>query len=197
MAIGLVSATRRRNVSPISSIIRPDLTRDADCSAMSKTPEDGEFIMVRGGVGTSDSLTFYVDDIANIDQIDATDVQAASLRMVWASAEHTDRRQSGQTRVPYFYNGIVVETNLYYVADAALAVNNVTNDYANGRFVSVRNAGVSLQGSSTRLVIAPIPEAGAGWAVGQLESVPSAVGASGVVLGIRLYDEPRFIGARR
>lgn len=197
MAAALISAVRRRNVSPVSSIVRPDLTRDADCSGIAVTPEDGEFVVVSNGLASRPSAVFYADAIGDIDDITATDVQASNLRMIWGSAEHTDRRQSGQTRVPYFYNGIVVETNMYYVANDAAILTHDDNKYANNRYVSVKNAGIALQGVSTRLVLAPIPALGTGWAVGQIESVPAVAGASGVVITVRLYDEPRFIGARR
>jgi len=197
MADGLISATRRRNVSPISSIIKPDLTRDADCSLMTYTPEDGQFILVNDTVGSTAAAVYHAATAA---AVTATDRQGAALRMIWGSAEHTDRRSSGQTRVPHFNAQVDVATNLYIAPNTSAVLSHADNFPAN-TILSVANAATvdaafTLQGSGARLVLQRMAEGDCGWAVGYVLSSPAENPASGKCINVRLYDAPRYVGHR-
>jgi hypothetical protein len=187
MAATTASNARRQNAKPISSIIRPDLVRDADCSGMAVTPEDGQFIVVLDGVGTHETDVAFGAALGNVAMSDA---DGRSLRMVWGSAEHTDRRSSGHKRVPYFDGDIDVETNLYNMASDAATV---ASEYPGGTPLTVAVANVAVQGSTARLVLRPLAATEFGWVVGHvLETGPAAVAASGQRLKVRLYKHPVF-----
>jgi len=83
MAGKTISAVRRRNVTPTSSILRI-VTRDVDCSAFPKAPEDGQFVGTAGDVATNPSGKVFFDAQAN--NVDATDLEGSSLKMVWSLA---------------------------------------------------------------------------------------------------------------
>lgn len=196
------SATRRRNVTPTSSILRI-VTRDVDCSAFPVAPEDGQFVIAAGATtGTGDAaatgfsnwgagtaLVFY-DSVAGIANITA-DVEGASLKMVWGSALQTDRQALGNTKVPVLWlGGVEVECQLFN-GDAGQAL-NVT--YTPGSLVTVEKAKESVQGTQNRLVLCPLPAANIGWAVGYVTKAPTDNGANGKSITVMLYDQPRKIG---
>lgn len=201
MAATTASNARRQNAKPISSIIKPDLVRDADCSAMAVTPEDGQFIVVLDGVGAHSTAVFHAavhagvgadvdDDDSNVT---ATDPVGRSLRMVWGSAEHTDRRSTGHKRVPHFDGDIDVEVNLYNGDDGT----NVNATFPAGTPLTVAAASAAVQGSAARLVLTALPVAHYGWQVGHvLETGPAAHPASGQRVRVRLYKTPVYHAAR-
>ena len=196
MAVKPISATRRRNVKPVSSIIRANLTRDIDCSAMAFPPEDGQFVMVNGEVGSNLAVADGVFVGANVAGVTATTIEASGLRMVWASALRSDRSASGDKRVPVIWMGpLEIETNLYLLADDGEDNNHVSN-FAEGNLVSVAEANVAVEGSLNRLLLTPLPRGSAGWAVGQVTRSSAVKGASGVKIRVMLYDMPRFVGER-
>ena len=181
-----MSATRRRNVSPTSSILRT-VTRDFDCSAFLVPPEDGQFIVTAGGdvasLGTS-----KVYHSATLTDVDRT---GASLHMVWSSPLHSDRAALGDAKVPVLWHGgIEVELALYNFDNTAAIDASVNfapgNKVTVGKNPSVVHAGptgVSDLGSPTaanqRLCIEPLLAAEGGWAVGYVVSVekPGTAGA--------------------
>ena len=195
MGTAALSAVRRRNVSPVSSIITPDLTRDADCSGLTIKPEDGEFICVKGGVGSRTAGVFFAT-AGSEDDITVTDVDAASVHMVWGSAEHTDRRASGHTRVPYFRKDVTVETTLFYVPDDGALLNAGAN-FVPGRLLSLIASDEPVQSEEGRLLLYPLADSKVGWVVGHVESAPAASAVNGQVITVRIYDTPKFVGARK
>lgn len=191
MAAKTISATRRRNVTPTSSILRI-VTRDVDCSAFPYPPEDGQFVCTAGDVATNPSAaTFHGPGY------DATDAQGSSLKMVWASALQTDRQALGNTRVPVLWlGGIEVECKLLNGDDGT----PLGTAYPAGTLLSVQAAVSSVQGSTARLVLTPIADGEPGWAVGYVTKSHTGNDAAGDDMAdnkgitVMLYDQPRKVG---
>ncbi len=187
------SATRRRNVKPVSSIIRANLTRDVDCSAMADLPEDGQFVVVAGETASAASAKVFAHDA--IADLDATASEGAGLRMVWGSALRSDRSSSGDKRVPVIWMGpLEIETNLYNAVDGA-ALNSVDN-YPEGKLVSVKLAETAIEGSAARLLLEPVDDTNFAWCVGMVTRSSSDLPASGKKIRVMLFDQPRFISER-
>lgn len=198
MAIdSVISATRRRNVSPTSSILRI-VTRDVDCSGAGFTyaPEDGQFVCTAGEAATNPYGTAFFG--ANAGAVDATDAQASSLKMVWSSALQTDRQALGNTKVPVLWlGGVEVECKLlnYDSANATLAT-----AFPAGTLVSVKAASAAVQGTANRLVITPMAAGDIGWAVGYVTKSHTSLDsgsdapANDKGVTIMLYDQARKIG---
>ncbi len=163
----LNTATRRRNMKPVSSIIRADLTRDVDCSAMAQPPEDGEFIMVLGDVGSTSALELFNSHSGGA--ADATDGQGLALKMVWSSAMRSDRQAIGETRVPVMSHigDIEVETSAYNYTDGG---GTLQVQYPLGSFVSVEslniNGAPALEGTALRMFPSPTVDNVTGYMVG-------------------------------
>jgi hypothetical protein len=197
MAAKTISATRRRNVTPTSSILRI-VTRDVDCSAFPVAPEDGQFVITAGdtaGTGFSDwaNGTPYVFSDATANNVTAEDAIGSSIKMVWSSALQTDRQALGNTKVPVlFLGGVEVECQLLN-ADDSLALNHA-NYYPAGTLVTVKKASSSVQGTANRLVINPLASGHYGWAVGYVTKTTSDTAADGKSVTIMLYDQPRKVG---
>lgn len=191
MAAKTISATRRRNVTPTSSILRI-VTRDVDCSAFPYPPEDGQFVCAAGDVATNPhAATFFGAGYT------ATDAQASSLKMVWASALQTDRQALGNTRVPVLWlGGIEVECKLLNGDDAT----TFGTTCPAGTLLSVKAAATSVQGTTQRLVLTPMADGDAGWAVGYVTKSHTGDSAAGDTMAdnkgitVMLYDQPRKVG---
>jgi hypothetical protein len=202
MAVKTYSAPRRRNVTPTSSILRI-VTRDVDCSALTYTPEDGEFVVTAGDAATrpltgggAGDILFHAAGGNNADL--AADVVGSSIKMVWSSALQTDRQALGNTKVPVLWlGGVEVECQLYQVDAATLA-----SGFPAGTLVSIGLNIESVQGSGAkqRYVIEPMAENDCGWAVGYVtksgssNSAGTDAPANGKAITIMLYDQPRKVG---
>lgn len=202
MADHTLFATRRRNVTPTSSTIRADMTRDVDCSSADflQPPEDGQFVSCHGLVANNPhTLTFTGINPA---AVDAAKTFGPTLKMVWASALQPDRQALGDKRVPVLWSGgIEVECKLFD-CDTALDLDDAAN-FAPGNMVTVRanTDSVALKSGSVvtdvgeRLILAPYDPTLAGWIVGYVTgtSRTGAAPVSGDSITVRLYEEPRFI----
>ena len=179
------SATRRRNVKPVTSIIRADLTRDVDCSGMAVPPEDGQFILVAGDVGSHSTKLFN----STTGGITAVSNEAAQLKMVWSSAMRSDRQAIGETRVPClpWLGDMEIETSLFLFTSG---VGTLATQYPIGEFVSVEaldvagNAVPVLQGSDARLLISPMANAATGFAFGVVTGYGAGDGSKTLVGGV-------------
>ena len=194
MAINATSsATRRRNVKPVSSIIKPHVTRSADCSAMSPTPEDGQFVIMAGKVASHAAVVFHSS--VNLAAVTATDVQAAGVKMVWGSARRSDRQATSNEAVSVMphIGSMEIETHLFD-CDNAQTMDNALN-YPLGTLVSVGVATAAVEGSAARLVLTPMAEDDYGWAFGRVTGYsPSGAsklaGAQGAKLHVLLFENP-------
>jgi len=188
MAAGAFSATRRRNVSPISSTLSVQ-TRDVDCSGLAAAPEDGEFVTQDG-----DSPTGVAFHGANNAAITAADTQGSSLAMVWGSAQRSDRQALGDTRVAVLaHGGIDIDCMLYIAPDNTQALNNAAN-YPLGTLVSVaENTAMAVEGNASRLLLTPIADGTSGWAVGYVTRTSAQLPAADRAIGVYLYDKPRKV----
>jgi len=151
-------------------------------------PEDGEFIIVTGDVGSTIDKVF-----SGINQgaVAASGAQGNGLRCVWGSAQRSDRASLGESRVPVFNMGpIEIETNLYSTANDAV---NVNTEYPEGGHVTVIKATDALEGTAARLVLAPMPDTHEGWAVGIVTRSPAALPKSGVKIRVMLFTQPRYV----
>ena len=196
MALKTISAARRRNVTPTSSILRI-VTRDVDCSAFTYAPEDGQFVVTAGDIATNPgddvNATFFADANATPG---ATDYQGSSLKMVWSSAQQTDRQALGNTKVPVLWlGGVEVECKLLNYNDDTNGILSQTNNYPAGKLVSVKIAAEAVQGSTARLVITPMGDGQIGWAVGYVTKTTSDAAAADKFVTIMLYDQPRKVGS--
>lgn len=202
MAMKAISATRRRNVTPTSSILRI-VTRDVDCSAFPDRPEDGQFVCAAGDVATNPfgtlgdpgtTTTFFGSE----SDPTCTDAEGSSLKMVWASALQTDRQSLGDTKVPVLWlGGIEVECKLLAYDDSNTTL---AAAFPPGTLLSVIRAPVAVQGSTARLILAPMADGDNGWAVGYVtKSHTSNDSANDLVaankgITVMLYDQPRKVG---
>jgi hypothetical protein len=192
-------ATRRRNVTPTSSTIRADMTRDMDCSgaAFLQPPEDGQFISCLGDVGANPKTKVFHKDAS----ITALDIEASGLRMVWASAMQSDRQALGDKRVPVLWKGgIEVECKLFN-ADKSVAL---LLQYPIGTPVSVGSSKTSVAlkpnlgdtDASLRLVLEPVAPGNEAWVVGYVTGVTSAgKPINGDSIKVMLYDHPQRAAA--
>lgn len=194
MATAVLSATRRRNVSPTSSITHCRI-EDVDCSAAAfdAPPEDGQFVQAPGRVAfNSHGDTFNAADALNPNA--ATLANSAGLAMVFQSAQHSDRQALGQTRVPVIRGALRCKTKLFSVADDAVALSHANNLYLAGCLLTVAKATDAVQGSANRIVLAPLPAANGGWVVGNLVGIVTDSVVSGTgELEIQLYDKPIYV----
>ena len=193
MAIQAFSSARRRNVTPTSSVLATGTVEDVDCSGTAfagGTPEDGEFVVANGLTATTNALV-YTAGSGVIADVSGRDV-GSGLRMVWASAQRSDRSALGQQRVPVFKKAVRVKTKLF--GTAAGAAPSVSG-YVPGVLLSVGKLTTDLQGSQARLVLTPFANNGCGWAVGKLERVISDSAVSGTAeIEVSLFESPIFIG---
>lgn len=196
------SSSKRRNVSPTSSILRI-VTRDVDCSAFTFAPEDGQFVVAAGDTATS-PLTgggggdiLFCADLANNADL-AADTVGSSVKMVWSSALQTDRQALGNTRVPVLWlGGVEVECQLYDCAAGTLST-----EFPAGAIVSLKLNSGTVQGADTkqRYVLTKMGENQVGWAVGYVTKSGSSLNsgadttANGKAITVMLYDQPRKIG---
>ena len=188
------SATRRRNVKPVTSIIKSDLTRDVDVSGIVDVPEDGQFVSVLGDTAFHTGAAIFNSRVAGVT---ATTVQAASLKMVWGSAMRSDLQAipGGRRKTPVmpWIGEVEIETHLY-----AYDVGDLNAEYPIGALVSVELAPVAVQGSVARLILSPMENASTGWAVGQVTGYsagagPKAAGTQGSKVRVKLFNSPRKI----
>lgn len=192
MAIATVSAPRRRNVTPKSSVLHRHI-KDVDCSGMTNIPEDGEIVIVTGTTGSYG--TAAGNGFIHATTPTVTDLQGSNLRMVWGSALRSDRSASGQQRVATFHGGHVeVECKLFNHENGSLL--GATGNYKPGSLVSVTKAGSAVAGSADRIVCHSVPEGELCWAIGVVISVSqnTAVASNGDSIRIRLYDSPQKTG---
>lgn len=199
MAAGSFSAVRRRNVSPTSSTLKVQ-TRDVDCSGLAVAPEDGEFITMQGTSPAGGANDFSG---ANVGALNAGHhINGASLVMVWGSAQRSDRQALGDSRVATLaHGGIEVQCSLYEAADTGAALDAAANFPVgiqvtvadNTQDLSVNAAGSTAPASTGRLVLAPLAEGTAGWAVGYVTASDNRVPAADRPITVYLYDKPRLI----
>jgi hypothetical protein len=189
MATATLSATRRRNVKPTTSVLHV-FVEDVDCSGTTFTlpPEDGELVIVQGKTAISTVGLYQDGAVANVLDI------GSGLRMVWGSAQRSDRAAYGQQRVPVFKKGAVrVRTKLFQLATGAAPA---SDGWVPGALVcaSLGALTTTIQGTTDRIVPAILPAASSGWAIGYVErvTVNSAVSGRGEV-EIYLYDTPQLI----
>lgn len=197
MATACLQSPRRRNVSPTTSILHT-FVEDCDCSGTdhTKTPEDGQILTVAGKVGHNNHAgTFADDSVVNVSQ------EGAMLRMVWGSAQRSDRSALGQKRVPVFKRGAIrVKTKFFFVADNAAAPSAAANMWFAGALVTVivvpnDEDAAALQGSNNRLCPAPfdIVAKDNAWCIGTVESVTNDIVGNGAEVEIFLWESPRLI----
>lgn len=187
MAAGAFSAARRRNVSPVSSTLSVQ-TRDVDCSGLASSPEDGEFVGQDGG---SPAKVFSG---TNESAVTATFAEASSLCMVWGSAQSSDRQALGDTRVATLaHGGIDVDCAVYIAANTSAALDAAANFPIGGLVTVQLNTSMAVEGSATRLLLAPMVENKPGWAVGYVTRTSSQLPGADRAIGVYLYDKPRRI----
>jgi hypothetical protein len=183
MAIDTTAAnTRGRNVEPLSSVLDMQ-TLDADCSAFTLPPEDGEFLFFNGSMEVA---THASADLA----IGAGDMGlGAQLCMVWSEVGRSDLQANGYQRVPVvFRKSFHCELALYNYDAAALPIA--------GELLWVQAAATAVNGDVglTRLVASSnglldlSSGAGEHWVIGHVMKAPSAAGEPIEVL---IYDTPR------
>ena len=160
------SASRKRNVKPVSSVLNVT-TRDVDCSALATAPADGSFVTLSGTRGTAD-----------LDKV--------SYSMVWGSALRSDRQALGDRRVAVLaHGGIEVECSLYTAADDNKALSDEDN-FKPGTLVQA-----SANGDG-ELVLARL-SGSEGWAVGFVTAAPDAAPADDRPITVYLYDKPMHV----
>lgn len=201
MATACLQSPRRRNVSPTTSILHT-FVEDCDCSGTdhAKTPEDGQIITVAGKVGYNNFGSTYAHAaVASVTQ------EGHMLRMVWGSAQRSDRSALGQKRVPVFKKGAIrVKTKFFYVADDTKVPSNSANKWYPGAMVSVIQVpndedNAALQGTNNRLCPAPLDivlAAASGtnaWCIGSVERVTNDIVGNGAEVEIFLWETPRLI----
>ena len=169
--MGDFSASRKRNVKPVSSVLNVT-TRDVDCSALATAPADGSFVTLSGTRGVADT-------------------DAVSYSMVWGSALRSDRQALGDRRVAVLaHGGIEVECALYVSTPdnqgAEQALSHSAN-YPVGRLVKAAANG------DGELVIHPLTEEG--WAVGFVTGTSDKVAADDRPITVYLYDKPMHVSA--
>ena len=170
--MGDFSASRKRNVKPVSSVLNVT-TRDVDCSALATAPADGSFVTLSGTRGTAD-----------LDKV--------SYSMVWGSALRSDRQALGDRRVSVLaHGGIEVECALY------IAGNDAVNLDAPGNFPvgTLVQASAIEDDDNNTLQLALAPLAAEGWAVGFVTAAPSALPANDRAITVYLYDKPMHVSA--
>jgi hypothetical protein len=204
MAAGTICNAKRRNVSPVSSTLNI-ATRDIDCSGMTKSPEDGEFVPQDGlpsHTQGDDSATAWHG--ANANAVTAEPQQATSLAMVWGSARRGDRQALGDQTVPVLmHGGAEVECQLFNILDDTKALDATENKYSVGTLLSVAVQAGALSAvagdalANRRLVLDHMDADEVGWCVGYVTKVnaKSAKASNGDSLTVYLYDKPRFMGA--
>ena len=195
MANATLSATRRRNVTPTTSVMPYGTVEDVDCSGTSfaaGTPEDGEFVVVTGPTAATSALVFShaTLGIGNITGL----LEGPGLRMVWGSAQRSDRAATGQTRVGVFKKSVRVKTKLFTVTAGAPNIIPSLSGYTAGALLTVVKSADTVQGSAARLVLIPMVTTESGWAVGRLERVITDSGVSGSgEIEIAIFDTPLWV----
>jgi hypothetical protein len=96
MGFDLKQHAKGRNVEPISSVLHVQ-TLDADCSALTLAPLDGEWVDFMGqgraiSPATSNGATHSNDS-------------PMKMRMVWAHKDQSDIQATGRKRVPIIFKG--------------------------------------------------------------------------------------------
>lgn len=195
-------ATRRRNVSPTSTILKT-VTRDVDCSGAEfvQPPEDGQFISCKGDIGFNpEDKVFRGADAA---AVKTSETFGPTMKMVWASAMQSDRQALGDKRVPVLWQGgIEVECKLFECDDAKyldhadnFAPGNLVTLITNTTTVALK-PGLATADTTERLVMTPLaPKTECGWVVGYVTGVSREGGlpVNGDSITVMLYDQPRFI----
>lgn len=192
MAVVTLSSPRRRNVTPTSSVLATGTLEDVDCTSstfVNGTPEDGEFVVVTGPTAATSALVFSHASlgIANITGL----LEGPGLRMVWGSAQRSDRSALGQQRVPVFKKSVRVKTKLFALPTGAAPS---SDGYSGGAMLTVVKSTDTVQGSANRLVLIPMVLTESGWAVGRLERVVTNSAVAGVgEIEVTLFDAPLWI----
>ena len=199
MAALTLSASRRRNVKPTTSVLHV-FVEDVDCTdaTFNSTPEDGQFVVVQGKTAIHSSTAGATDKFHDGTDTNIQDVNGPNLRMVWGSAQRSDRSALGQQRVPVFKKGAVrVKTKLFNVANDGTTL--AGNGYVAGALLSVGNALSAVEGAAAadRLCLEPMANSDFGWAVGYVERVvtDSVVAGRGEI-EVYLYDSPKYVSQR-
>lgn len=151
-----VSATKRRNAFPVSSILYTDV-KDIDCSGLTVQPEDGQFIPISGDEG--DLCTAELGGINYAAAItSAVDMLSpyAMAKMVWGSRQRTDRHSLGNSRVPVIYMNTSEFETVLYNTDSTQALNHA-NNFPIGSYVGIYQAQSAIEGSQDRLVVTSLP----------------------------------------
>jgi hypothetical protein len=163
-------------------------TRDVDCSGLAASPEDGELVGQDGGSPAK------VYSGATEAAITATDAEASSLTMVWSSAQSSDRQALGDTRVATLaHGGVDVDCTMYIAANTSAALSAAANFPLGGLVTAQINTAMAVEGSATRLLLAPMAEGHAGWCLGYVTRTSASNPAADRAIGVYLYDKPRKV----
>ena len=193
MATATFSASRRRNVKPTSSTLHVQ-TRDVDASGLTYAPEDGEMILI-GGSDPADPAQAYHG--ANFAAVNATaSLEGPQLRMVWGSAQRSDRAVLGgkKTTVLMHGPGMDMDISLFSADDGT----DLSSSLPIGTLLSVGAASNVLSNvagdvTEKRLVLEKF--LGTGWVVGMVRETVSGTPTNGSSIKIHLYGTPQYIGA--
>lgn len=193
MPIATFSASRRRNVKPVSSTLHVQ-TRDVDATGLTYAPEDGEMILI-GGSDPADPTAAYHG--ANHAALNATaKAEGPQLRMVWGSAQRSDRAVLGgkKTTVLMHGPGMDMDISLFSADDGA----DLSSAMPVGTLLSVGDAAnvlinVANDVTGKRLVLEKF--LGTGWVVGFVRETVSGTPSNGSSIKIHLYGTPQYIGA--
>jgi hypothetical protein len=90
--------------------------------------------------------------------------------------------------------GVDVDCTLYLTPNTGLALENAAN-FPLAALVSVQICATSIEGATTRLVLAPMAENDCGWAVGYVTRTSAQTPAADRAIGVYLYDKPRYVGS--
>lgn len=200
MADVLIKDTSLRHIFPISDIVRRGVARNADCSALTDTPWDGEFVRVDGKTGFRLTDAQAGVGAANFDTVAKAEAQAAAhsrARMVWGSHKRTDRQANNHENVSILNvdMSIEVKCGLFCADDGRTMAGNFPAGTPLCLYIIADGSGVD------RTVLAPISSqmddiaaADYHWAVGEVIDTPDDVApADNMYINVRLYARPRLV----
>jgi hypothetical protein len=193
MADTLFVSSKLRHVFPIADIVRRDITRDADCSAILQVPYDGEVIIVDGAVASSPT-PFAYKVAAGVAFTQAQFALANRCKMIWGSHKRTDRQANNQERVAYLMCREDMEIELgMFLAESAV---NLDTQFAAGTPITfVEDANKRIVACPVNTALAAITATDTVFVFGEVIETPSksAVPANDDTIKIRLYAHARTL----